>query len=235
MHLRRTGHALLAAGTLAVSLSACGTLTVSTSPTQPQAGTATASNVGAPTEVSGSSTDSSKSSDAQESSDASDSSEQSSRTSTTDPGTGSADSAAVAECDANALQASFGHHEEPGTSSQLGYINVRNISGKSCHLRTDYPWVQFTNREAQPSEGIGYLQDTSMPPVSITLAPNESASSRLYWQEDGPSQSIVWALNMTVRPGDRIIEMDPTDQGQPGQTFPVGSSQVYVGAFRKDG
>ncbi|MGW1682070.1 DUF4232 domain-containing protein [Saccharopolyspora sp. NPDC002376] len=125
---------------------------------------------------------------------------------------GQATESGAAPCAADQLKPSF---VLSTTGSVAGYVSVTNDGPESCVLNSDYPTIEFLNRDAQPIESVTYQQGK---PGSgpLTLAPGEVAAAELDWEDMGNDcVSRVWAMSLSAQPEDPAKSVDPMLNDKP--------------------
>ncbi|MER6989564.1 DUF4232 domain-containing protein [Saccharopolyspora hirsuta] len=118
------------------------------------------------------------------------------------------------------------------TGSVAGHVTITNGGPESCLLDSSRPTVEFTNRDAQPIEEVSY-QPGNPGSGPIELAPGESAAAELDWNDLGDNcVARVWAMNMSVRPGDPAKSVDPLLNDKPW-VFDLCGHEVTVHGWQK--
>ncbi|MER5390153.1 DUF4232 domain-containing protein [Saccharopolyspora sp. NPDC002686] len=134
-----------------------------------------------------------------------------------------------ADCAADQLKPSF---VLSTTGSAAGYVSVTNEGSEPCVLDSDYPTIEFLNRDAQPVEDVTYLQgEPGTHP--LTLAPGEVAAAELDWKDMGDDcVARVWAMGLKVRPDDPAKSVDPMLNDKPW-VFDLCGNEVTADGWRR--
>ncbi|MER5390152.1 DUF4232 domain-containing protein [Saccharopolyspora sp. NPDC002686] len=119
------------------------------------------------------------------------------------------------------------------TGSVDGYLEVTNDGGNPCTLKSSYPTVEFMGRDGTGVSDVTYKQGSGGS-GSVTLQPGETASSDVEWQASGDQcVARVWALNLSLQPGEKPKSVDPVLNDQPGQVFDLCGHEVTVSGWQK--